>query len=117
VPKPPKRPPKSKRGINPQKEKHSRVIDADAIKAARRSYCAYCGISKTSIAYCVHHIVGRARGGGDVIENLICLCSGPGSNCCHERSHGRVVNDRPPITANDLKDMLAMDWASLGVKI
>ena len=103
IPKP-KRRPKNKREPNPQKIKHSRIVDPDAIKAARRSYCVYCGISKSSIQYHVHHIVKKSQAGGDVPENLICLCPN-----CHERAHNKVVNDQPPITINDLREMLAMD--------
>ena len=104
IPKPPKRQSKSKRGINPQKEKHSGIVDPDAVKAARRSYCVYCGLSKSSMTYHVHHIVKRSQAGGDVEDNLINLCAE-----CHERAHNRMVNDKPPITANDLRDMLQMD--------
>ena len=103
IPKP-KRRPKNKREPNPQKVKHSRIVDPDAIKAARRSYCLYCGISKSSVEKHVHHITPRSRGGDDTLDNLICLCV-----YCHERSHGKVVNDMPPIKANELKEFLAMD--------
>ena len=55
--------------------------------------------------YEVHHIRGRTRSDGhDIPENLINLCV-----VCHKRAHGAVVDDKPPITANDLKAMLELD--------
>ena len=109
IPKP-KRKPKHKREKNPQKEKYSRIIDPDAINKARKSYCEFCGINKSTIHYQVHHIVFRSqRYGHDIPENLICLCSGPGSNCCHERAHNRFMDGKPPIKAYELKTLKEVD--------
>jgi 5-methylcytosine-specific restriction endonuclease McrA len=104
LPKPTKRPPKSKREPNPQKQQ--RVVDPDAVNAARRPYCQYCGLSKTSVQYQVHHIDHRSQSGGDVPENLISLCNGPGSNDCHDRAHHKKL---PAIDKKDLREMREMD--------
>jgi len=110
IPKP-KRKPKSKREPNPQKQQ--RIVDPKAIEAARRPYCVYCGLAKSDIKYEVHHINKRSQGGDDVPENLISLCTGPGSKCCHERAEGQtvVINKEryEPIKKKDLIDMLEPD--------
>ena len=104
LPKPKKRPPKSKRLPNPQKKQ--RIIDPAAIEAARRPYCQNCGLSKTSVKYDVHHITKRSQGGDDVPENLICICNGPGSNDCHDRAEFRKL---PGIDKKDLQKLREMD--------
>ena len=97
IPKP-KRRPKSKREPNPQKAEWSRVVDPAAVEAARRPYCIYCGISRTSIDYHVHHIIRRSQAGGDEPENLANLCAE-----CHDKAH------RGLIKPGEIKDMLLMD--------
>ena len=112
IPKPGKRKPKSKRDPNPQKEKWSRVIDDDARKAAQRTYCVKCGISRSDVTYEVHHIRGRTKADGDDIpENLINLCKGPGTNFCHERAHGARIDNKPPLTADELRFLTLEDIA------
>jgi 5-methylcytosine-specific restriction endonuclease McrA len=96
IPKPGKRPAKSKREPNPQK--NSRIIDPEAIKQARRPYCQMCGLSKSSEPYAVHHIVYRSGGGSDIPENLINLCVK-----CHEEAHKGIIKK------DTLRDMAAMD--------
>ena len=111
IPKPQKLPAKSKRGINPQKEKWSRIIDPAAIEDAKRDYCVNCGLTKTPREeyYEVHHINRRSQGGDDVPENLANICKGPGTSFCHERAGGARVDGRPPITADHLREMVRMD--------
>jgi len=60
--------------------KQPRVIDNKAIEKIRAiGYCEYCG-GRSSLQ--VHHIKSRGAGGGDVAENLICLCA-----ICHGQVH------------------------------
>ena len=88
--------PRKKKG-----NKRSRVIDPLAIEAARKPYCQHCGITGCWIS--VHHIVYRSQGGGDVPENLISLCDGPGSNQCHGQAHAKKL------TKDDLRSDLRAD--------
>jgi 5-methylcytosine-specific restriction endonuclease McrA len=83
IPKP-KRTPKSKRPINPQK--HSRIVDPLALKRAARDYCVFC--QRTDQPLQIHHIVFKSQGGSDVDDNLICICLP-----CHNRAHGLVKDE------------------------
>lgn len=46
--------------------------------------CALCGGTYNTT---LHHIILRGQGGGDVEQNIIPLCMGPGTNNCHGRLH------------------------------
>ena len=93
--------------------KNIRIKDPKAIAAARRPYCVFCGLAMSGIKYEVHHIARRSQGGDDSSENLINLCTGPGSKCCHERAGGQTVIIKgikyEPIKKKDLLDMWEMD--------
>ncbi len=92
----PKKIPKSKRPPNPQK--NSRIIDPEAVAAARRPYCQLCGLSKSSMDYAVHHIKYRSQGGHDIEDNLICLCID-----CHGKAH------KLHVTKDTLRAMRELD--------
>jgi 5-methylcytosine-specific restriction endonuclease McrA len=84
IPKP-KRTPKSKRPINPQK--HSRIVDPLALKRAARDYCVFC--QRTDQPLQIHHVIFRSqKGGHDIPENLICLCLP-----CHQKAHNLVKDE------------------------
>lgn len=75
-----------------------RIVDLEAVRAARKSFCAVCG---SHYGLQVHHIVPRSRGGGDVPGNLITLCFE-----CHAKVHeGKLslseafASDPPPLEA------------------
>jgi len=64
-------------------EKPKRTKSRNAIRAARKDRCQVCG---STWELQVHHIKSRGSGGGDVPENLICLCVE-----CHTKAHaGRI---------------------------
>jgi len=116
LPKPGKRKPKASRDINPQKQQ--RIVDPQAVKDARREYCVNCGLSMSKTKYEVHHIDRRSQGGDDLPENLINLCTGPGSNCCHERAGGQTVIIKKekcgPIDKKRLREMWEMEYGREG---
>ena len=68
----------------PPVPKTKRVKDPEAIEAARKSYCQVC---YTRFGLHVHHIKTRGAGGGDIPENLICLCWK-----CHAKAHSGEIN-------------------------
>lgn len=63
--------------------KPKRIRDKKAIEEARKPYCELCG--RHGIMH-VHHIKSKGSGGGDVPDNLICLCWG-----CHRKVHDGVI--------------------------
>ncbi len=63
--------------------KPTRVKSPANIKAARKPYCEYCGMWGYTES---HHVTSRGAGGGDEMENLISLCTGPGTRDCHGRA-------------------------------
>jgi len=81
IPKP-KRKSKSKREPNPQKQQ--RIVDPEAIEAARRDYCVFCGY--TGGKRSVHHIRTKGAGHDDTPDNLICLCIS-----CHSKAHSGQI--------------------------
>jgi len=97
IPKP-KRKPKSKREPNPQKQQ--RIVDPEAIEAARRPYCAKCGISRGVEHNQVHHIYTKGAGNPDTVDNLISLCVE-----CHAKAHAGLIPKQL------LKDLLKSDIA------
>lgn len=60
--------------------KRKRVKDLKAIKRARKEWCELCGNPYELRE--VHHIRTKGSGGGDVSENLVCLCC-----VCHRKVH------------------------------
>ena len=59
--------------------KVKRIVDREAVNAARLTYCEYCG--KTGIIH-VHHLKSKGSGGHDTPDNLISLCI-----FCHSKAH------------------------------
>ncbi len=82
-----------------KRKKRSRIIDPEAIEAARREYCQRCGIAD---AVQVHHIIYRSRGGGDTADNLVSLCLH-----CHQVAHGLVRGE--VVTKEQLRQFKIMD--------
>lgn len=66
--------------------KPRRIVDPQAIKAARKPYCEYCG--KWGYTE-VHHIKTRGSGGDDVPSNLVSLC-----RACHDKAHRGLISKR-----------------------
>ena len=83
--------------------KVKRINDPQAIEDARRPYCQYCGLSRTDIAYHVHHIKTKKSGGDDILENLICLCPE-----CHTKAHAGMIKKQ------DLIDLKLADMKRRG---
>ncbi len=68
--------------------------------AIDKEFCWWCG--KTGCFIAVHHITYRSQGGKDTPDNLIPLCQGPLSNCCHERAHaGEITADELRVGLKD----------------
>jgi 5-methylcytosine-specific restriction endonuclease McrA len=67
--------------------KTKRIKDPEAIEAARRPYCVFCGYSGGDLQ--VHHIHTKGSGGGDTEDNLICLCV-----VCHARAHSGEISKK-----------------------
>lgn len=87
-------------------------IDKKTRKAvyAREGYrCALCDDTRTIQ---IHHVVKRSVGGGNHVQNLICLCSN-----CHALAHGMKLQDWD-VTQEDIEqaiveylaDYYAPDW-------
>lgn len=47
--------------------------------------CAVCGWDEDTCD--IHHIVSRARGGSNVLENLVCICPN-----CHRKAHSKKIS-------------------------
>ncbi len=89
--------------------KPRRIRDPKAIRACRKPFCEFCGVSGG--VYQVHHIKHRASGGHDLPFNLINLCVG-----CHSAVHNgmiprwrlvRIVAQREQLDCEILRDTLA----------
>ena len=91
----------------PSVPKKKRVRDRATVRDCRKSRCEVCG---EKVYGGCHHVIGKAAGGGDLVENLISLCQ-----TCHIfEAHGGhyskdflfgIIAEREGKTLEEIKDI------------
>lgn len=75
-----------------------RVKDKDLMRRLHLEHgeCVCCGIG---YGLTLHHVKRKSQGGGDVMENLVFLCQGPGTSDCHGKLHSGDATVREAVLA------------------